>query len=219
MKLIPISFVATYTYTISLPLVRHGTEKLIFEEALAKNNSPKYTHLSTVVHDGLDRMVMQSDLRDIYHGVHLIEFKNASVHRLSNNDQQVDGSGLTSVFYLQLSDNYDDMRLLDILHKYLRTSNYSLGGTDLYTSNALINDMTATGCKTANCKLRKRFSNFLFSNFQISMNVLTSTLNLMIVRKMLIASIYVERIRAVVRKVLLIYQAIPFIRAESVQLN
>lgn len=88
---------------------------------------------------------MQSDLRDIYHGVHLIEFKNASTHKHSETDQQADESGLTSVFYLQLSDNYDDMRLLDILHKYLRNNNYSLGGTDLYSSHALINDMTATG--------------------------------------------------------------------------
>lgn len=125
--------------------MRHGTEKLKFEEALTKTASPKYTHLSRIVHDGLDRMVMQSDLRDIYHGVHLIEFKNASIRRHSENDQQVDGSGLTTVFYLQLSDNYDDMRLLDIFHKYLRTNNYSLGGTDLYSSDALIDGMTATG--------------------------------------------------------------------------
>lgn len=136
---------ATYTYTINLPLVKHGSEKLKFEEALTKNDSPKYTHLSSIVHDGLDRMVMQSDLRDIYHGVHLIEFKNASTHSHSDSDQQADGSGLTSVFYLQLSDNYDDMRLLDIFHKYLRNNNYSLGGTDLYSSHALINEMTATG--------------------------------------------------------------------------
>lgn len=125
--------------------MKHGTEKLKFEEALTKTTSPKYTHLSGIVHDGLDRMVMQSDLRDIYHGVHLIEFKNGSAHKHSETDQQADESGLTSVFYLQLSDNYDDMRLVDILHKYLRNNNYSLGGTDLYSSHALIDDMTATG--------------------------------------------------------------------------
>lgn len=130
---------------MSLPLVRHGKEKLKFEEALTKSSSPKYTHLSGIVHNGLDRMVMQSDLRDIYHGVHLIEFKNGSTNRLSENDQQADGSGISSVFYLQLSDNYDDMRLLDIFHKYLRNNNYSLGGTDLYSSQALIDEMTATG--------------------------------------------------------------------------
>ncbi|KAJ6644596.1 Transmembrane matrix receptor MUP-4 [Pseudolycoriella hygida] len=144
----------TYTYTINLPLVRHGKEKLKFEEALTKSTSPKYTHLSSVVHDGLDRMVMQSDLRDIYHGVHLIEFKNGSTHRHPE-DQQADGNGITSVFYLQLSDNYDDMRLLDIFHKYLRNNNYSLGGTDLYSSHALVNDMTATDfdeCVNANTK-------------------------------------------------------------------
>lgn len=90
-------------------------------------------------------MVMQSDLRDVYHGVNLIEFKNGSAHKHPEIDQQADGSGLTSVFYLQLSENYDDMRLLDIFHKYLRNNNYSLGGTDLYSSNALVDDMTATG--------------------------------------------------------------------------
>ncbi len=143
--------------------MRHGTEKLKFEEALTKNTSPKYTHLSSIVHDGLDRMVMQSELRDIYHGVHLIEFKNGSAHRQSDHDQQADGSGLTSVFYLQLSDNYDDMRLLDIFHKYLRNNNYSLGGTDLYSSNALVNDMTATGTEI--------LSHESYSNFKSTISV------------------------------------------------
>lgn len=90
-------------------------------------------------------MVMQSDLRDIYHGVHLIEFMNGSAYRHPEIDQKTEGNGLTSVFYLQLSDNYDDMRLLDIFHKYLRNNNYSLGGTDLYSSNSLVTDMTASG--------------------------------------------------------------------------
>lgn len=142
--------------------MRHGAEKLKFEEALTKTTSPKYTHLSSIVHDGLDRMVMQSDLRDIYHGVHLIEFKNASA-RHSEIDQQADGNGLTSVFYLQLSDNYDDMRLLDIFHKYLRNNNYSLGGTDLYSSHALINDMTATGWNYFNHKFADHKKEFFFS--------------------------------------------------------
>lgn len=149
---------ATYTYTINLPLDRHGADKLKFEEALTKNTSPKYTHLSGIVHNGLDRMVMQSDLRDIYHGVQVVEFKNVSTKRSSQNDQLADGNGITSVFYLQLSDNYDDMRLLDIFHKYLRNNNYSLGGTDLYSSQALIDDMTATG-------LCFRNSFLLFSTF------------------------------------------------------
>lgn len=156
-----IIFTATYTYTINVPLVRHGSDKLKFEEALTKNTSPKYTHLSGIVHNGLDRMVMQSDLRDIYHGVHVVEFKNGSTKRHSENDQLADGSGINSVFYLQLSDNYDDMRLLDIFHKYLRNNNYSLGGTDLYSSEALIDEMTATG-------LCYQDSYFLFNIIQTS---------------------------------------------------
>lgn len=156
---------------------------------------------------------MQSDLRDIYHGVHVVEFKNASTKKVSENDQLSDGSGITSVFYLQLSDNYDDMRLLDIFHKYLRNNNYSLGGTDLYSSQALIEEMTATGLCYHNFYCLFNIVDF----FQISTNALAQ--NSMIVRKMLIALICVAHTLVVVKKAMQICRVIQFIRDESVQPN
>lgn len=75
--------------------------------------------VTTKIHEALDRMVMQSDLRDIYHGVHI------------KNVQKNPHNGITTKFYLQLSDNTDEKRLEDIFKKYLRSNNFSLGGTEV----------------------------------------------------------------------------------------
>lgn len=85
-----------------------------------------------ITHEGLDRMVMQSDLRDVYHGVHVTGFEESPKK-----------TGLISNFYLQLSDNTDEQRLIDVFKKYLRSNNYSLGGTDLYAARPLIDDFEA----------------------------------------------------------------------------
>lgn len=58
-----------------LALSHLGKEKLKFEPALADKSSTRYARLAKATHDGLDRMVMQSDLRDIYHGVQVNGFE------------------------------------------------------------------------------------------------------------------------------------------------
>lgn len=128
-----------------LPLARHAGAALRFEPALLNPTSPKYTHMAAVVHNGLDRMVMQSDLRDIYHGVHVVGFSNLTIPSplLAANEEPA--ATVVTEFYLQLSDNNDEQRLIDVLQKYLQTNNYSLGGTDLYTSDALVERMAAFG--------------------------------------------------------------------------
>lgn len=45
---------------------------------------------------------------------------------------------------LQLSDSTDEKRLEDILRKYLRNNNYSLGGTELYASKESLSELQAT---------------------------------------------------------------------------
>lgn len=131
-----------------LPLARHAGAALRFEPALLNPTSPKYTHMAAVVHNGLDRMVMQSDLRDIYHGVHVVGFSNITTQPslVVGSDE---ATAVVAELYLQLSDNKDEQRLIDVLHKYLQTNNYSLGGTDLYTSDGLVERMAAFG-KTQN---------------------------------------------------------------------
>lgn len=86
-------------------------------------------HLAKKVHEALDRTVMQSDLRDIFHGVHVTSFNPSSRRK----------NGVISNFYLQLSDEINENRIEEIFKKYLRNSNYSLGGTDVYSSSSLDN--------------------------------------------------------------------------------
>lgn len=76
---------ATYTYRMKIALSRYGNEMLKFNEKLADSTSPQYTRLAAATHEGLDRMVMQSDLRDIYHGVQVGGFEPAKDEGLINN--------------------------------------------------------------------------------------------------------------------------------------
>ncbi|KAL7726756.1 hypothetical protein ACLKA6_001480 [Drosophila palustris] len=120
----------TYTYEMSIPASRIGSYLLKFDQAFLNNSSSQYRHLSSVILDAIDRMVMQSDFRDEYYGVQLKEFTSAS-----------DGA-VIGKFLLQLSENSDENRLETVFKKYLRRSNYSIGGTELYTSKEHINSLT-----------------------------------------------------------------------------
>ncbi|KAF5289725.1 hypothetical protein FQA39_LY03642 [Lamprigera yunnana] len=122
----------TYTYKIKVILERNGKEKLSFNKSLSNTNSTEFNRLSGITHEGLDRMVMQSDLRDIYHGV-----------QVQNYDKTLADDGLLNNFYLQLSDNTDRPRLEEILKKYLRNNNFSLGGTELYASQKYLENLSA----------------------------------------------------------------------------
>lgn len=119
---ITINFLATYTYELHVDLERIGKDKLRFNQELGNENSTEFSRLTSQVHDSIDRMVMQSDLRDIYHGVHVNSYGPSGPF------------GINTKFYLQLSDNTDERRLEDVFKKYLRGNNYSLGGTDIYAS-------------------------------------------------------------------------------------
>lgn len=111
---------------------RHGRDNLKFSQDLNSPNSTKFTKLTSVTHEALDRMVMQSDLRDIYHGVH--------VHSYEPRKSQ---QGVSTKFYLQLSDNIDEKRLEEVFKKYLRNNNYSLGGTEIFASRETLDDLKA----------------------------------------------------------------------------
>lgn len=52
-----------------LPLDRQGEEEIRYTDGLADRTSPSHQQLTEATRDGLDRMVMQSNLRDIYHGI------------------------------------------------------------------------------------------------------------------------------------------------------
>lgn len=137
---------------MEIELDRQGKKKLIYNEYLDNANSSDYLKLATATHEALDRMVMQSDLRDIYHGVHLKSFKPGKTGVVNNFSLQVSIDGnyqlmaqpscimfnvhLYLICGFQLSDNTDEKRLEEVFKKYLRTSNYSLGGTDLFAARS-----------------------------------------------------------------------------------
>lgn len=113
---------------MKIGLSRHGKDRLIFDESLNNKKSANYTDLETITHDGIDRMLMQSDLRDIYHSVKVIGFNETR------------DNGVVGKIFIQLSENTNEKRLKEIVKKYLRMYDYSLGGTELF-ANPLINDL------------------------------------------------------------------------------
>ncbi|XP_066261602.1 mucin-2-like isoform X2 [Euwallacea similis] len=123
----------TYTYSLNVTVEKIGKTPLKYRNKLSMENSTEFMKLSRKIHEALDRMVMQSDLRDIFHGVKVTGF-----YPISTNRGQ---TGVVSKFYLQLSDNIDETRMEDILKKYLRNSNSSLGGTDVFASSRTVDNL------------------------------------------------------------------------------
>lgn len=95
---------------------------MAYETALNDSTSAIYKRLATPTKEALDRTLMQSDLRDVYRGLKIAGF--------TSDPTKVE-------FHVQLSDNANETRLKEVLRKYLITSNYSLGGTEVYASKNL----------------------------------------------------------------------------------
>ena len=126
-----------------LTLSQHEGRHLKFENALRNPASPKHNHLLEIAHDAIDRMIMQSDLRDVYHGVHILGFENA---KKSNLEQGLTADGVDTEFHIQLYDNnHNEDQLVEVFQRYLRDHDYSLGGTNLYSSKMFMEAMKAAG--------------------------------------------------------------------------
>lgn len=136
------SLSATYTYTVNLKLNRYGAKQLIYDDTLTDPSSKKFEFLRQLTKDSLDRMLMQSDVRDIYHGIKTIKFhpirkatktvpKDRDASTFEN--MEIYENGLMSEFTLQLSENTDSDRLSEILLRQVRKNGYKIGNTDLTT--------------------------------------------------------------------------------------
>lgn len=133
------------------------SQSLKYEDSLRNPSSPKYAHLVQVVHDAIDRMVMQSDLRDIYHGVHVAGFSNVTIQTngtmravskkiVNESSIMMPLKGIETEFHLQLSDNTkNEEQIMDIFKTYLQKNNFNLGGTNLYSSQSLVDQIRANG--------------------------------------------------------------------------
>ncbi|XP_013148818.1 PREDICTED: uncharacterized protein LOC106111339 isoform X2 [Papilio polytes] len=127
----------TYTYSVKLALKTQGKDRLVFHESLSDNSSKQYHKLALATHEGINRMIMQSDLRDVYHGVHISGFYPVDITPAKGEKYQ----GVVNDFYVQLSDNAHESRLKEVIEKYLRNNNYSLGGTDVFAAGELMDKL------------------------------------------------------------------------------
>ncbi|CAB3233080.1 unnamed protein product [Arctia plantaginis] len=130
----------TYTYSVKLALGSQGNKRLEYHEYLSDNSSKLYHALALATHEGINRMVMQSDLRDVYHGVHITGFHPVELKSPSGELYQ----GVMNDFYVQLSDNAHESRLKEVIEKYLRHNNYSLGGTDVHAARELMDKLNVS---------------------------------------------------------------------------
>lgn len=89
---------ATYTYSVKLALGTQGNERLRFHENLSDNSSKQYHALAVATHEGINRMIMQSDLRDVYHGVHINGFQPIEI----KDDSGENFKGVMNDFYVQV---------------------------------------------------------------------------------------------------------------------
>lgn len=83
---------------MKLALGSQGNERLKFHESLSDNSSKQYHALAVATHEGINRMVMQSDLRDVYHGVHITGFHPVEMKKDDGEPYQ----GVINDFYVQV---------------------------------------------------------------------------------------------------------------------
>lgn len=91
-------FSATYTYSVRLALGSQGNGRLKFQKNLVNNSTKEYQTLAVATHEGINRMIMQSDLRDVYHGVHITGFHPVDM-RTSEGEVY---EGVINDFYVQV---------------------------------------------------------------------------------------------------------------------
>nr|XP_034836948.1 uncharacterized protein LOC117993281 isoform X1 [Maniola hyperantus] len=130
----------TYTYSVRLALGSQGNERLKFQKNLSDNSSKEYHTLAVATHEGINRMIMQSDLRDVYHGVHITGFHPVDMRTPKGELYE----GVINDFYVQLSDNAHESRLKEVIEKYLRNNNYSLGGTEVHAADQLMDRLNVS---------------------------------------------------------------------------
>ncbi|XP_053968779.1 uncharacterized protein LOC128870209 [Anastrepha ludens] len=91
----------TYTYTMHIQTDRIGNYKLLYDSTLDDNSTNHYKQLATFAKEAIDRMVMQSDFRDIYHGVKLTKFIPIEENYFPKDNTKYNQQGISANFLLQ----------------------------------------------------------------------------------------------------------------------
>ncbi|XP_044011635.1 uncharacterized protein LOC122854757 isoform X1 [Aphidius gifuensis] len=109
----------TYTYVLQIALEQNSYQSLLHNTDLNTSITWVSKDLKYLIKDAIDRTLMQSDLRDIYQGIHVLGYH----------------PNLTEVgLRVQFTENTNETRLEEVLKKYLITHNFSLGGTVIHAS-------------------------------------------------------------------------------------
>lgn len=85
-----------------MPITRVGSYLLKSNDELLSDSLNQNRYLRSIIVDAIDRMVMQSDFRDVYYGAQSKEFN-------SRKDAAVLGSFLLQVMSLKLKSNYNEL--------------------------------------------------------------------------------------------------------------
>jgi hypothetical protein len=83
---------------MKMALSRYGNERLLYQDSFADQNTKEFLDLAMAAHEGINRMVMQSDLRDVYHGVHINGFQPVKIPTLDGSHM----NGVLNDFYVQV---------------------------------------------------------------------------------------------------------------------
>uniref|UniRef100_A0A1B0FBN7 EGF-like domain-containing protein n=1 Tax=Glossina morsitans morsitans TaxID=37546 RepID=A0A1B0FBN7_GLOMM len=136
-------FAPTFTYTFSIQALRIRSYPVKYDKDFLNDTTDHFEHLVHTLYDAFDRMVMQSDFRDVYNGIQLANF---SVNKNPENKQtKLTYDNLIVNFLLQLSKKSNEKRLQEVFKRQLRLSNYSIGGTDLYTTQSGADSLVIMG--------------------------------------------------------------------------
>lgn len=144
---------------MKLVLEKFRKESIKYSSQLENPSSNQYQQLTEATREGLNRMSMQSDLRDIYHGVIISGYEPAG-----KSDKAV-VSYIIQVYFIyikkivlyfikidknlifKLSENAEDTKLWEAIKKSLRATNYSLGGTEVFAARDQLQLLSAEGIK------------------------------------------------------------------------
>uniref|UniRef100_A0A1A9V3K2 SEA domain-containing protein n=1 Tax=Glossina austeni TaxID=7395 RepID=A0A1A9V3K2_GLOAU len=106
----------TFTYTFSIQALRIRTYSVKYDKDFLNDTTDHFEHLVHTLYDAFDRMVMQSDFRDVYNGIQLANF---SVNKIPENKEfKLAYDNLIVNFLLQIT------KTSILLHSFERNSNW-----------------------------------------------------------------------------------------------
>ncbi|KAF4520034.1 hypothetical protein B566_EDAN008321 [Ephemera danica] len=106
---------------------------LRYRPSLSDATSAEFQRLARESAEGVRRAAMRSELRDMFHGAAITGFAPAA-EAGDTSDLTHAEDGVMVNFYVQLSENIEEQGLEDKFRQSLQTTNFSLGGTEVFAA-------------------------------------------------------------------------------------